>query len=74
MSFYLIFIENIQPKTQKEISWLFSFDSMLRKVSENKDLWIELRHELQKRNVVTSLATKEVLTDFFKNKNERASE
>jgi len=65
-TFYLTFVKIINPKTQKEIFWLSSFDSILRKVCENKELWIEFQNELRRRNVVTSLATKEILTDFLR--------
>ena len=51
-----------------------SLSQMAQEIIENKELWDEFRHELQKRKVVTSLATKEVLYKFSKVRMKRIEE
>jgi len=56
----------IHHKTQKEVPCSLSIGDVLERTVEDKELWDELQHELRKRKVVTSLATKEVLAIFLR--------
>jgi len=59
-----IYKDGIHPETH--LSCSTSLGQMANEIIENKELWNEFRHELQKRKVFTSLATKEVLHEFSK--------
>jgi len=61
--------DGIHPETHLFCST--SLSQMANEITENKELWDEFRHELQKRKVVTSLATKEVLYEFSKERMNR---
>ena len=48
----------------------FYLNQMANIITHNKELWDELRHKLQKRQVFTSLGTKEVLYEFLQKRTE----